>query len=179
MRARTFGVILLGGLFLFSRPPLLRSSEPQKPKKDYLSDLEADKIRDAETPSERIKLFISFAADRLKKFQYELGRTTPERNRPEMLNSLLNAYTGCIDDAADLVGLETERQSNIRDALKEFQAKGKEFLETLEKLSKDGAELDSYKETLKDAIEGTCDALKDVDEAGKKLAPPPSSRRKP
>jgi chromosome segregation ATPase len=96
-----------------------------------------------------------------------------------MLNSLLNAYTGCIDDAADLVGLETERQSNIRDALKEFQAKGKEFLETLEKLSKDGAELDSYKETLKDAIEGTRDALKDVDEAGKKLAPPPSSRRKP
>ncbi len=178
MRGHTFGVILLGGLFLFSPPALLRSGQ-QKPKKDYLSDLEADKIRDAETPSERIKLFLSFAADRLKKFQYELGRTAPERNRPEMLNSLLNAYTGCIDDAADLVDLETEKQSNIRDALKEFQAKGKEFLEALEKLAKGGPELDSYKETLQDALEGTRDALKDVDEAGKKLAPPPSPRRKP
>jgi len=178
MRARVPLTILLSGLFFLSKPALLRSEPPQQ-KKDYLSDLEADKIRDAETPSERIKLFVSFAADRLKKFQYELGRTAAERNRPEMLNSLLNAYTGCIDDAADLVDLETEKQSNIREALKDFQAKGKEFLDTLEKISKSGPDLDSYKETLRDAIEGTRDALKDVDEAGKKLAPPPSSRRKP
>ena len=178
MRAHTLLSILLGGLFLLSAPAWPRAA-PQRPAKDYLSDLEADKIRDAETPSERIKLFVSFAGDRLKKFQYELGRTAPERNRSELLNSLLNAYTGCIDDAADLVDLETEKQSNIRDALKDFQAKGKEFLETLEKLSKGGPEYDSYKETLQDAIEGTRDALKDVDEANKKLAPAPSRRRKP
>jgi hypothetical protein len=176
MGSRIAMAIFLAGFFLLGQPAALRSA-PQK--KDYLSDLEADKIRDAETSSERIKLFISFAADRLKKFQYELGRTAPERNRPEMLNSLLNAYTGCIDDAADLVDLEVERQTNIRDALKELQTKGKEFLATLEKLSKEGPELDTYKETLGDAIEGTRDALKDVDDAGKKLAPPPSPRRKP
>ena len=178
MRARIPVMILLGGLLLPGKSALLCSQPPQD-KKDYLSDLEADKIRDAETPSERIKLFISFAADRLKKFQYELGRTAAERNRPEMLNSLLNSYIGCIDDAADLVDLETEKQSNIREALKDFQAKGKEFLATLEKISKDGPELESYKETLNDALEGTRDALKDVDEASKKLAPPPSTRRRP
>src|SRR5579859_5582185 len=53
-------------------------------RKEYLSEAEADKIRDADTPSERMKLFISFADDRLKKFQYELNRTAPERNRTEI-----------------------------------------------------------------------------------------------
>jgi len=37
-------------------------------QKDYLSAVEADKIRDAETTNERIKLFLTFADDRLKKF---------------------------------------------------------------------------------------------------------------
>ncbi|HEY2456956.1 MAG TPA: hypothetical protein VGI13_06620, partial [Candidatus Acidoferrum sp.] len=44
----------------------------QRPEKDYLTDIEADKIRDAETTNDRIKLFLLFAEDRLKKFQYEL-----------------------------------------------------------------------------------------------------------
>jgi hypothetical protein len=38
--------------------------------------------------------------------------------------------------------------------------------------------LDTYKETLEDAIEGTKDALNDVDEAQKELSPAPV-RRKP
>src|SRR5580700_3474220 len=62
----------------------------QDPQKDYLSETEADKIRDAVTPPERIKLYISFADDRLKKFQYELTRTVPEGRRAEILNGLLN-----------------------------------------------------------------------------------------
>ncbi len=51
-------------------------------KKDYLSDAESEKIRDAETTSERIKLFISFAADRIKKLQYRIRpsrRIAPRR----------------------------------------------------------------------------------------------------
>src|SRR5260370_855046 len=73
-----------------------------QPQKDYLSAVEADKIRDAETPNERIKLFLIFADDRLKKFQYELEHPSSNRHA-DMLNSLLNAYAGCVDDAADLI----------------------------------------------------------------------------
>lgn len=147
-------------------------------KKDYLSDVEADKIRDAQTPSLRIKLFISFAEDRLKKFQYELGKTTAESRRSDTLNGLLNAYSGCVDDAADVINLGTEKQQDVRDAVKEMQTKGKEFLERLEKISKDGRDLDLYRDTLDDAIEGTRDALKDADKAAKQSSPPPV-RRKP
>ncbi len=174
MRIRTIAPVLLPVLIALATSLVVRGQG----RKDYLSEEEADKIRDAETPSLRIKLFISYAADRLKKLQYELGRTTAESHRSETLNALLNAYTGCVDDAADLINLHTEKQADIHDAVKEMQAKGKEFLETLEKIAKNGPELEVYKETLDDAIEGTRDALKDTEKAAKGAAPPPV-RRKP
>jgi len=74
----------------------------QTTEKDYLSAIEADKIRDAETPNEKIKLFMLFADDRLKKFQYELEHPS-QTNHTQMLNYLMNAYVGCVDDAADLM----------------------------------------------------------------------------
>ena len=129
-------------------------------------------------PGERIKLYISFAEDRLKKFQYELNRQTPDRRRAEMLNSLMNDYAGCVDDAADQIALAREKQADIRSSLKTFKSKGKDFLDVLQKLDQGGAELDTYKDTLEDAIEGTKDALNDVDEAQKELSPAPV-RRKP
>ncbi len=158
--------------------PLLAShTGAQVQHKDYLSDEEADKIRDADTPSQRIKLYVSFAEDRLKKFQYELNRAAPERRRGEMLNSLLNAYAGCMDDAADQIAVAREKQQGIREALKLIQSKGKEFLEVLAKYQKGGPELDTYKDTLDDAIDGTKDALSDAAEAEKEMAPPPVRRR--
>ena len=60
-------------LFAFCLAAALATArQAQAPQKDYLTALEADKIRDAETTNERIKLFMRFADDRLKKFQYEL-----------------------------------------------------------------------------------------------------------
>src|SRR6202165_4462989 len=87
--------------------PLVCAGAPQQ--KDYLTALEADKIRDAETVNERIKLFLTFADDRLKKFQYELDHPSTNRHG-DMLNSLMNAYVGCVDDAADLIQLGIEKQ---------------------------------------------------------------------
>ncbi len=87
----------------------------QRPEKDYLSGVEADKIRDAETPeNERIKLFGEFAQDRLKKFQYELGHPSPNKHT-EMLNYLMNSYIGCVDDAADIIQVGLEHQDSIRE----------------------------------------------------------------
>jgi chromosome segregation ATPase len=155
-----------------------RSVRAQQEKKDYLTDTEGDRIRDAVTPPERMKLFVSFADDRLKKFQYELTRSVPEGRRAEILNGLLNAYAGCIDDAADQIEVAREKQVDIRAALKNMQSKGKEFLEALQKINQGGPEYDTYKDTLQDAIEGTQDALSDVDKALKELNTAPV-RRKP
>lgn len=174
---------LIAKLFIFlTLTPLVSSfsrvAAAQLEPKDYLSEEEADKIRDADTPAKRITLYVSFAEDRLKKFDYELNRTTPERRRTEILNGLLNGYAGCVDDGADQIAMAREKQADIRTALKLMRAKLTGFLDQLQKYDKDGKDLDTYRDTLEDAIDGTKDALADVDEAEKEMLPAPV-RRKP
>lgn len=147
-----------------------------QPQKDYLSSIEADKIRDAESPNERISLFLSFADDRLKKLQYELDHPSEARHE-EMINSLLNAYVGCVDDAADLIQLGIEKQQNIRKGINLMASKTKEYIAVLQKIptATPGAEM--YKDNLEDAIEGTQDASKEAEAAKKNVAPPPVRRK--
>jgi hypothetical protein len=156
MRAKHLPPVLLLSVAIFSMAPSARPAAPQK--KEYLSDAEADKIRDAGTSGPRIKLFTMFAADRIKK--------------------LINSYSGCIDDAADLIELGIQKQEDIREGVKELQARIKEFLPYLQGLAASGPERETYKENLDDAIEATRDAAKDVEKAAKEMAPPPV-RRKP
>jgi chromosome segregation ATPase len=173
--------LALGLLVAFLAPavarPVARSAAPPQQRKDYLSEGEGNQIRDAYEPAERIALYMKFAEDRLKKFQYELNRKVQDRRRAEVLNNMLNAYTGCVDDAADQIAVGQERQADIHGALKLMKSKGNEFLDILEKLQEKGQELDTYKDTLLDAIDGTKDALTDVDNAMKTAAPPPVRRK--
>jgi hypothetical protein len=178
MPIRVTALIGLAAVLLAWAPATRAAPPAQEPKRDYLSPEESDQIRDAETPNERIKLYLTFATDRLKKFQYELHRTEPKHSRAEILNSLLNAYAGNVDDAADQVILGLEKRVDIRAGIKELQASAKEFLETLKKIQTDAVELDIYKETLDDAIEGTNDALRDAEKAAKEAGSAPV-RRKP
>lgn len=145
-------------------------------QKDYLSPMESDKIRDAETTNDRLKLFVTFADDRLKKFQYELQHPSANRHG-EMLNGLMNGYVGCLDDAADLMQLGIEKQENIRSGVDLINTKAKEFLEVLNKIAADKVDIDIYKDNLDDAIEGTKDAITDSDKAKKSVAPPPVRRK--
>jgi hypothetical protein len=156
--------------------PASLAAHPQQ--KDYLTDAEADEIRDAYTPAERIKLFITFADNRLKRFDDELHRRANDNRRFEVLNGLLNGYTGCVDDAADQIDLAREKQLDIRASLKFMKDKDTEFLQALQQYDTNGLDLDSYRDTLEDAIEATKDALSDVADAEKENPGPPV-RRKP
>jgi hypothetical protein len=146
------------------------------PEKDYLSGYEADKIRDAETPNEKIKLFIQFADDRLKKFQYELEHPS-QTNHTQQLNYLMNSYIGCVDDAADLMQEAAQKQQNVRAGVDLIAGKAKEFLEILKKIQAEGKENEVYKDNIDDAIEGTQDAINDAEKAKKSVAPPPLRRK--
>ena len=148
-------------------------------KKEYLSEAEADKIREAGETGPRIVLFAAFASDRIKKLQYEFAHfDSTDQKRTDRLNSLINGYTGCIDDAADLIEIGIEKQQDIRGGVKALQAGIKEFLPYLQGLAVNGPEHETYKENLDDAIEATQDAAKDVDKASKEMSAPPE-RRKP
>jgi hypothetical protein len=176
MNRRNHFAIWTSALLLFAALATAVPVWAQRPDKDYLSDLEADKIRDAETPNERVTLYLTFAEDRLKKFQYELEHPSPNKHR-EMLNYLMNSYGGCIDDAADLIQLSIEKQENIRQGIDQMTTKAKEFLTVLQKIQTSGPEVELYKDNLDDAIEGTQDALNDAEKGKKKAAPPPVRRK--
>src|ERR1700688_1101449 len=174
MRLRIF--FLFVSIFISSASSAVRAEAPA-PQKDYLSGVEADQIREAETPTERITLFLTFADDRLKKLQYELEHPS-QTNHFEMINSLLNAYVGCVDDAADLIQLGIEKQQNIRKGIDLMASRTKEFLGILQKIPTDAADAELYKENLDDAMEGTRDASREADAAKKNVAPPPVRRKK-
>lgn len=147
-------------------------------QKDYLTDDEADKIRDAQDPSDRIKLYMAFAQDRLDKFEYELNRPQHEAQYDDILNDLMNGYVGCVDDAADQIDVAQEKQVDIRAALKEMKDKDTAFLAKLQKFDQgSGPDFDAYRYTLEDAIEGTKEAINDATDAEKSLLPAPVRRK--
>lgn len=150
---------------------------PQQPKKDYLSPLEADQIRDAPTVSDRVKLFLGFAADRLRKIDYELQRKEKDRMWSERVGSLINAYAGCVDDAADILEAGLEKQENLRPGMKELDKRTKEFLPKVREL-RENPLLADFKSDLDDAIEATEDAAATAEKVAKELSAAPE-RRKP
>ena len=174
---RKLSIALLSAATLFGACGALPGRAfAQRADKDYLSSVEAGKIRDAETTNDRIKLFLTFAEDRLTKFQYELDHPSSNKHA-EMLNYLMNSYIGCVDDAADLIQLGLEKQDNIRQGIDLMTTKTKDFLEVLKKYSAGGPEMEIYKDNLDDAVEGTEDALREAEKARKKAAPPPIRRK--
>jgi hypothetical protein len=174
---RKLSIALLSAATLFAACGVLPGRAfAQRADKDYLSSVEAGKIRDAETTNDRIKLFLIFAEDRLTKFQYELDHPSSNKHA-EMLNYLMNSYIGCVDDAADLIQLGLEKQDNIRQGIDLMTTKTKDFLEVLKKYSAGGPEMEIYKDNLDDAVEGTEDALREAEKARKKAAPPPIRRK--
>src|SRR5260370_27981481 len=94
-----------------------------------------------------------------------------------MLNALMNAYVGCVDDAADLVQLGIQKQESIRPGIDLMAGKTKEFLQALEKISADGTEIDMYKNNLDDPSKGTRDATNDAVKAQKTRTTPPGKTK--
>ena len=172
MRMKAFivtGAALLAAALAFVSPVHAQ-------KRDYLTETEANKIRDSDTPDQRIRLFITFASDRIKKLQYELGHPGDTLHRADRLNALINGYTGCVDDAADLIELGVEKQQDIHAAIKEMQARAPEFLTYLKDLQTKGKEIADFKDNLDDAVDATSDALRTANESESEVAPPPVRR---
>ena len=171
------GALLLLAAILNATPAGMANPAPQK--REYLSESESDKIREAGATGPRIVLFATFASDRIKKLRYEFAHLDPaDQKRTERLNALINGYAGCIDDATDLIDIGIEKQQDIRDGVKAMQAGLKEFLPYLKDLAMNGVERETYKENLDDAIEATQDASVEVEKAAKETSASPE-RRKP
>lgn len=153
--------------------PLARAQQ------DFLTQTEAEKVRNAYTANARIKLFLDFAADRLQRFQRELAlkNTGPRRN--EFLNSLLDSFTDCVDAASDRIHGAIENGKDVKDGIKDVQKRVPKFLKELEKVQSSGVDTRPFHYALSDAISDLKYDLKQAAKAKKQLElnPPPRHGR--
>jgi hypothetical protein len=147
--------------------------------KDYISNTEAEEIRQAMDSNERIRLFLSFASDRLKQLQYELDHPANTVRRSERLNGLLNAFASCVDEAVDRMELGVEKQEDVQEGIRAMQTEAPVFLAYLKDLAANNPERVSFKANLEDAIAATEDAIRIAADSAKENAPPPPVRRRP
>ena len=90
----------------------------QQNRRDPLSDLEVDKLRDsAQEPEIRLKLYVEFARTRLEKVQ-QLHADPKAENRDEQTKAALQDFIDIYDELQDNVDTFADRKDDIRKALK-------------------------------------------------------------
>jgi hypothetical protein len=147
------------------------------PQQDFLTQTEADKIRDAESANERIKLFLDFADDRLFRFKRELKMQGAGPRWADFLNDLLDSFTSCVDSATDRISDAINQGEDVRDGINDVKKRVPQFLDDLEKIKKQGMELKLYEDTLNDTIDDLHEDIKSAEKAEKKLQMNPPKKK--
>jgi hypothetical protein len=131
-------------------PVLLIAALPevaQQHRRDPLTDLEIDKIRDAaQEPEARLKLYIDFARARLEKLaQVRVDAKAPDRDKStrDALQDFLDVY----DELGTNVDTYADRGDDLRKALKPVIEADTEF----------GSKLRAFKSTLGSTPESSKD----------------------
>src|ERR1700748_2741778 len=80
---------------------------PALAQKEFLTQDEVEKVREAQAPNDRLKLYVLFARQRLDQFQQLMAKEKPGRSL--MIRQLLEDYTNIID-AIDTVSDDALRR---------------------------------------------------------------------
>jgi hypothetical protein len=131
---------------------------PAFAQKDFLTDTEIDKVREAQEPAERLKLYLSFAKQRLDQLQSITAKDRPGRSGE--VRQLLEDYSSIID-AIDTVSTDAlGRKADMTAGPALITDGEKKFLAQLQKLQDTAPrDLDMYEFTLKEAIATTSDSI--------------------
>ncbi len=164
-------------LILAAVPAGSAAPPTRAPQQDYLTRTEANKIRDAYSANARIKLFLDFAADRLRRFQHELNMKNAGPRRNDFLNSLLDAFTDCVDEASSRIHGAIDNGEDVRDGIKDFQKGAPEFLAELKKIESSGVDTRPFHFALSDAISDVKYDIKQAAKDKKRLELNPPRRR--
>ncbi len=131
---------------------------PALAQRDFLTTEEADLVRLAQEPSERLKLYVQFARQRLELIRQLLEKETP--GRAAMVHELLENYTSIIDAIDAVADDALQRKLEIEVGMEAVAAGEKEMLAVLEKIAASNPkDLARYDFALKQALETTRDSL--------------------
>jgi hypothetical protein len=131
---------------------------PAIAQREFLTNDEIDKIREAQDPNLRLKIYLVFAKQRLDQLQQQIAKD--KKGRSLTVRQLLEDY-GQIIDAIDTVSDDAlKRKVDVSPGVAEVSEGEKKFLVQLRKIE-DGHphDLDMYEVSLKNAIETTSDSI--------------------
>jgi len=132
----------------------------QENRRDPLSDLEVDKLRDAaQEPEIRLKLYVEFARTRLDKLQ-QVHSDPKAENRDEQTKAALQDFVDVYYELQDNVDTFADRKNDLRKALKpvieadtEFGSKLRAFKSSLANSPQEAAKFDFLLGTALSAVD--------------------------
>lgn len=142
-------------LLLFA---IFAAAIPLYAERDFLTSDEIEKVREAQDPNDRLKLYVLLARQRLDQLERLLAKD--KKGRSGTARDLLGDYSKIID-AIDTVSDDAlKRGVDITIGAGAVNTGEKQFLTQLQKIQdKAPADLDLYDLELKEAIAGTNDSM--------------------
>lgn len=127
-------------------------------QRDYLNSDEIDKIKEAQEPVARLKLYAQFAKQRLELVQNLMKKE--KAGRSAMIHDALDDYSKILDAIDDVTDDALLHSREIAPGLAEVASVEKQMLPVLQKLQdSQPKDLSRYDFVLKQAIETTQDSL--------------------
>jgi hypothetical protein len=141
---------LLLGLLTFVMPAAAQ-------ERDFLTAEEADQVRLAQEPNERLQLYVKFARQRIELLKQLIATEKPGRS--SLIHDTLEDYTRIIEAIDTVADDALKRKISVEEAMKIVAPAEKEMLAELQKLSeKRGADYSLYEFAMTQAVETTEDS---------------------
>lgn len=137
---------------------LLLAAPAAAQQRDFLTVNEADQIREAQDPNDRLALYIHFAEQRLSQVNQSLAKEKPGRS--VLIHDALDDYANIIDAIDAVADDALQRHLDIAIGIKKVADAEQEMLFRLQKIQdSQPKDMFRYDFVLRQSIDGTNDSL--------------------